>query len=228
MPNELIKRAYSESEYTPEFLNLLNETKYVKIYFSLIEKALNRETLTGYVEHHHFIPESLGGIKTVPLTPREHFLAHLLLTKMLADPTAARKMKFAFNMMLVDKYGNRHKPSSRWYETARNNLREAMRGRTVSIETRKKIGDIHRGKILSEETRKKISQSNLGKSVKISEEHAKKIGNALRDKPKTDLHKEKLSLAKLGKKGVPRTEEWKKKIGETNKARWAERKNNDN
>ena len=57
------------------------DNKYTKWYSNIIE---NSTALSG--EHHHIIPKSLGGsndrsnIKLVSY--REHFICHLLLTKM--------------------------------------------------------------------------------------------------------------------------------------------------
>lgn len=63
------------------------DNKYSKTYFSLCNKAINRPLPDGYYETHHIIPRSLGGKDTksnlVALTAREHFIAHILLTKML-------------------------------------------------------------------------------------------------------------------------------------------------
>ena len=59
--------------------------KYTNWYNSIINNAKNR-TITGYTENHHIIPRSLNGTNTsenlVRLTAREHFVCHLLLTKM--------------------------------------------------------------------------------------------------------------------------------------------------
>lgn len=57
---------------------------YSKIYSDLIARAKER-TLEGYVERHHIIPKCMGGLDSkenlVPLTPEEHYIAHLLLVK---------------------------------------------------------------------------------------------------------------------------------------------------
>lgn len=57
---------------------------YKKIYRSLIERAQNR-CLTSYCESHHIVPRCMGGnndkLNLVDLTAREHFIAHLLLSK---------------------------------------------------------------------------------------------------------------------------------------------------
>jgi len=53
-------------------------------YDKLIEKARKRK-LTSYKESHHIIPKCMGGSdkkeNLVDLTAREHFVAHILLTK---------------------------------------------------------------------------------------------------------------------------------------------------
>lgn len=60
---------------------------YHKTYITLIEKGKNRELVKekGY-EIHHIIPKSVGGSNNqsnlVKLTYREHFIAHVLLTKL--------------------------------------------------------------------------------------------------------------------------------------------------
>ena len=59
---------------------------YKRIYESIIEKR-KIDIPTGYVEEHHcYIPSCLGGTddksNLVKLTAKEHFICHLLLTKM--------------------------------------------------------------------------------------------------------------------------------------------------
>ena len=59
--------------------------KYTKWYNSIISNAKSR-VINGYTEKHHIIPKSFGGSNKkenlVSLTAREHFICHLLLTKM--------------------------------------------------------------------------------------------------------------------------------------------------
>lgn len=56
----------------------------LKIYHELINRAKERKLL-GYVERHHIIPRCLGGSdepsNLVKLTAREHYIAHLLLSR---------------------------------------------------------------------------------------------------------------------------------------------------
>ena len=68
--------------------------KYTKWYENIIAKARQRVNAeTDYFEKHHIIPKSLGGSNDssnlVKLTAKEHFVCHLLLTKMLTG--SARK-----------------------------------------------------------------------------------------------------------------------------------------
>lgn len=84
------------------------DNKYTKIYFSLIQKrqydSLSKDI--QYCESHHIIPKSIGGDDTkqnlVNLTPREHYIAHKLLTKM-TEGEAKRKMWWAFHMLIHSK-----------------------------------------------------------------------------------------------------------------------------
>lgn len=58
---------------------------YLKIYEKLIKKAKNRKKENGIYEKHHIIPKCMGGKNNkenlVYLTPKEHYIAHLLLYK---------------------------------------------------------------------------------------------------------------------------------------------------
>lgn len=57
---------------------------YTSIYQKLIDRARYR-SIEGYIERHHIIPRCFGGTddttNIVALTPEEHYLAHLLLSK---------------------------------------------------------------------------------------------------------------------------------------------------
>ena len=59
--------------------------KYTKWYYAIVDRAKIRIN-DGYTENHHIIPKSLCGSNTkdnkVDLNAREHFICHLLLTKM--------------------------------------------------------------------------------------------------------------------------------------------------
>src|ERR1035437_5439631 len=98
---------------------------YHKIYNQLIESRtlLNRNRQNGIFEKHHIIPKCLGGSdkkeNLILLTPREHFMAHLLLTQMYTGKDK-KKMCYALRMMCrpSKKYKNRNISSSQ-YEFAK-------------------------------------------------------------------------------------------------------------
>lgn len=91
--------------------------KYSKWYFNIIEVAKNRK-INGYTETHHIIPKCLNGDDSknnlVSLTAREHFICHLLLTKM----HSSRKLKYALICLTLKNPHQqlRYVPNSRMYE----------------------------------------------------------------------------------------------------------------
>ena len=98
---------------------------YQKVYDNLIEsrKKEVRDKSKNYYESHHIIPLCLGGCKKcieniVILTPREHFIAHWLLSRIYPDN---EKIQYAFWCMCVaqNKYQERKVYSSIAYEEAR-------------------------------------------------------------------------------------------------------------
>ena len=105
---------------------------YAKIYESIIEKR-KINIPTGYTEEHHIVPRSLDGTddKTnlVKLTAKEHFICHLLLTKMYPKGSLEYyKMSHAFLMMFVsskDHGGNRYITSKK-YEKLKVSFSERM------------------------------------------------------------------------------------------------------
>lgn len=149
------------------------QNKYTKWYFNIINRAQSR-TLTGYTEKHHIIPKSWGGSNRnenlATLTAREHYICHLLLTRMTEGELKA-KMLLAlrrFNKVLFRR-------NSRFYERQRIKANEAFRGykhspealakikeaaskprRVMSAETRAKIGAANKGKIRSEEFKENL------------------------------------------------------------------------
>ena len=98
---------------------------YSKIYHQLIDsrKAMNRKYITGCgYERHHILPKSLGGTNDksniVVLTPREHCLAHILLTRMY-DGEAKGKMCYALIALSKCRNSKRTKITSRDYDRLR-------------------------------------------------------------------------------------------------------------
>ena len=180
--------------------------KYTTWYNSLIERAVNR-TLAGYTETHHIIPKSLGGQDSkenlVILTAREHFICHLLLTKMV-DGAYKYKMQKAAAMMVI-----RHGPGQLRYKTT-NRIYEILKQPVdVPKEVRLKMGQAQKNRF------KDSSGTFLGK--KHSDSTRKRMSEAA-SKPKSLKWKESASKNRTGRaapnKGVSHTEETKKKISQ--------------
>lgn len=80
------------------------DSKYAKWYFQLMKKGLDRvKQADVYMERHHIIPRALGGndasSNLTLLTPREHFVAHVLLIK-ITESHNKRKMCYALHKMM--------------------------------------------------------------------------------------------------------------------------------
>lgn len=93
------------------------------------------------------------------------------------------------------------------------------KGKHLSEEHKKKIGEANKGKTMSEEARKKISESNSGEKHHFfgkhhSEETKKKLSSALKGRIMSDEHKKKIGEAS---KGRHHSEESKKKMSDSKK-----------
>jgi hypothetical protein len=188
------------------------ENKYSKAYFRIIANARlrpvpfthwrKRHLNDQYYEAHHEHPSALGGTDTVEnlvfLTAKEHFVVHLLLTKMLEGPEL-KSMQYALNHMLkIPKKMQdlRYVPTGRTFEIARRAAADAARG---NKETAAKISASHTGKTLSEEHKKKISEGGKGKH-KVSDAHAAIISATHSGKPKSEASKEKMRHAWIARR----------------------------
>lgn len=155
--------------------------KYTKWYFSIVEQARSRSTEEGEV--HHIVPSSLGGsnciTNLVKLTFREHFLCHLLLTKMTTG-TDRMKMCYALKFMTAKSARqNRHVLSSHSFETVKKLFAEARRNSIHTPESRAKTsasmtGNKNKlGKYHSKETNEKIREA-LKNSTKLTSPDGKR------------------------------------------------------
>jgi transposase InsO family protein len=209
---------------------IFNDTKYAKAYLNLIDKAKNREAPTEYVERHHIVPKSLGGPNDkenlVKLTPREHFVAHLLLHKGVQEKSHQVKMASALNRMLSDRYGNRYTPTSKMYAVARKAHADAMTGRDVSKETRDKISKAHKGKVVDQVARDRMAAAKKGKpGAARNPEWNAKVSASLTGKKASPEAKAKMSAAKLGKSRPPVSQDTKDKMAEARRAYWEKKRN---
>lgn len=190
------------------------ENKYTKCYYSIINAAKKRiMDKSVYVEKHHIIPKSIGGDNhsknIVILTAKEHFICHLLLTKMVEGENRT-KMIYAIWRMTVPgrKTQCRHKVSANTYATIKKQRSEFLKSRT---------GESHpnygrkTGRVSSDFTPE--WKANLSKSATGRVSSTKGI-------PRSNSVKDAVSRANKGKpawnKGVGRTDEDKQKIRDAN------------
>lgn len=105
--------------------------KYKKIYDEIIKNRLDNPVLNDYTECHHIIPKSLGGsddeANLVNLLAREHFICHLLLTKMYEEGSNewVKMVKAFMRMYSFNPYQNRYS-NNKWYEYLRKNFSKAQ------------------------------------------------------------------------------------------------------
>lgn len=101
---------------------------YQNIYNNLIDKRLNIILEFNY-EIHHILPKTLGGNDSkdnlVRLTPREHYIAHLLLTKIHPEHSG---LKIAWQLMASTRDDfSRKKYDSKMYEKLKLEVRKAQK-----------------------------------------------------------------------------------------------------
>jgi hypothetical protein len=147
---------------------LLN--KYYNYYYNIINNAKSRTFGDGeYFEKHHILPRSMGGDNSnnniVKLTPREHFICHLLLPKMTTGLYRYKMVHAIWQMSICDHNGKRYKPSSRVYEILKKQRREVLKSiRGKSHPNYGKVGP-RKGMITSDETKKKLSAVKKGQNA---------------------------------------------------------------
>ena len=168
---------------------MFNNSKYTTWYFKIIENAKNRFN-DGYVERHHIIPKSFGGTdkkdNLIRLTAREHFICHLLLTKMTKGDNR-HKMLHAFMLMKGNNADQQRYINSKLFESVRKDFGEMIRNKKLgtkqSQETKDKIRNTLKSKPspISEEGRKSISEKAKNRiQTPKSEEYRKKMSEAMK------------------------------------------------
>ena len=169
------------------------QNKYTRIYNLIVRRAKNR-ILNSYYEKHHIIPQSLGGTNDkeniVHLTAREHFICHLLLTKMTNGTNRSKMCQAAWMMAsTISTNQQRHKVNNRTYE----NLRLEM------SKIKKSMTTWNKGIAPSDNTKKKLRLASLlylVKKGKMSQEEFEYRSSFPIDVklPNRKLWKEKWSL----------------------------------
>lgn len=198
--------------YEPRYI-MINQL-YINRYNNFIESRKNRiipnET---YVEIHHIIPVSLGGLSDkenlIVLTAREHYIAHWILSKAYHG-----KMDYAFWMMNLST-NDKHKryKNSYIYEKEREYISEklskSMKGRIYCIDLETKnvvlvsLAEYYQYKDI------KFESINKGKSVYIINGVKKRLstndpriesGEAVHYR--TNYHHKQSTIEKMKKNGI--------------------------
>lgn len=192
------------------------ENKYTGLYYRIIYSARARAENNTYTEKHHITPKSLNGTdlpeNIVVLTAREHFICHILLTKMTEGALRAKMIHAAIGMKRSREYQHRY-INARIYEHLKKECAIVSSIRNT-------------GKTPSIKTRTKMSAASKGKAKSL--EHAQNISKGLtgyKRGPMSDGEKLKRSVTLKGKESPNKgnryslTTEQKAKISESNRRR---------
>ncbi len=228
------------------------QNKYYQWYQNLVTKAKNRILdNTVYQEKHHIIPKCFGGndlpTNLVSLTLREHYIAHLLLSKMYHGEPKRKMMYALWRMLLQEKTRG-----SRIFEMYRQQYIETtLKTQIITDKFRQKVSKNTTGvkktitqKVLDKNERQKLEMAGSGNpmygkkqtndtkllmSRKRTEyfnnpENRKKHSIAKTGSKHSTLTKEKMSMDRSGEKnamfGKKHSEETRKKISEAGKKRY--------
>lgn len=144
--------------------SLFKDNKYKKWYLELCFSRQNRKNQSGYTEKHHIIPKSMGGSNEIfnitRLTNREHFVAHLLLLKIVNSKKDLYRMGKAITLFLsCNKNHNREIRSAREYEKIKQLSKIALKGYKPSEQAMIAAHNARRGIPLSTEQKIKCSEA---------------------------------------------------------------------
>jgi hypothetical protein len=178
--------------------NIFINNKYLRWY----EKLTSTSSNADLVEKHHIVPKSILPNKNlVSLTPRQHYIAHLLLTKCV-NSLYRKKMLYAITAMKM-RTAKDIKFNSRIFEKLKKeaniNRSIALKGRTHTQITKDKIKAKRALQITSDETKAKMSKAHTGR--KQSPESIEKTRAAHLGSKRTEETKQKL---KESRKNYPR------------------------
>lgn len=166
-----------------------------------------------YHERHHVIPKCLGGNNNednlIDLYAKEHYEAHKLLA--LENPNNY-KLQYAWISMgflksattkeryliTADEYEILKKLSSKLASIRMTGEGNPMYGKTLSEETKRKIGEKSKGRHFSDEVREKMSAHAKGKQR--PEDVRRKISDGNKGKVFSKQHRENISKSRKEKR----------------------------
>lgn len=125
---------------------------YKSIYDNIIAHAISN-VIEGYGEIHHIIPKCMGGSdipeNLVKLSARQHYIAHILLTKIYPNNN---KLTYAGNMMT-------NLTNSRGYESVKRSFSENHPNKNP--EFRRYISELMTDRVVVASTCKKLSERDM-------------------------------------------------------------------
>lgn len=158
------------------------QNKYTKWYYNIVSAATSRKDKPIGAERHHIIPEcfyidrkrkgpagwlpgnSNDKSNLVYLTPHEHFVCHLLLTKMVEGKAKSKMHLALLTMARASKTNNRHKISGKIYAKIRANAAANNCGENNGMwgkkRTEEEKANIRAGIAASDYVRPPISQAH--------------------------------------------------------------------
>ena len=177
---------------------------YIKQYNKLIENAKTRCIEDDvYYERHHIIPHCMNGedtdINIVPLTAKEHYIAHKLLYFSFPDN---EKLFFAWHMMAFKKTDcqKRHEISAREYALLIENYRKFRTGIPCREDVKNKIRITVLANKYKHTDAAKLKMSIASKGRKHTSEAKLKIGKFHKGKIVSDETRLKSSKSHMGQR----------------------------
>lgn len=177
---------------------------YQKIYNSIINRAKEQEFVRSssneYYEKHHIVPKCLGGTdissNLAILTPEEHFLSHVLLTKIYPG-------NYYLLLAVQIMTGNgKYRKHNKDYGRIRRNISIQRKKSPMPVEIREKISKTKSGVKFSEKHKSNLSRAKIGKTWEelFGVERASEI-RAERSQPRGPLSESTRMSISQSKKG---------------------------
>jgi len=179
---------------------------YKKIYMQLIDSSKNNDS-SLYLEKHHIVPKCLGGKdinKNISyLTPKQHFIAHALLTKIFKDDY--RILLAFYAMKAKSKFHGERYFNSKLYNSCREKLygsngiligiNSPWFGRKHTEESKKRMSDIAKLRCANPTEKKRLKDLANNRT----KEHAEKIQKSLIGRKVSEQTIEKMRNSHIGK-----------------------------
>jgi hypothetical protein len=169
-------------------MTIFIDNKYTHWYYDIISNAQNQnrtklkksDTAYVYYELHHIIPKCLKGSNDsknlVLLTAKEHFICHLLLTKMSQNKEHKIKMYYALSKMKRKNKNQQRTLTSAQFEMCKSSIQKAnslfFTGKKMNLSEKEKMRraksilktrNFRKNFKCSDDTKLKISGANKGK-----------------------------------------------------------------